>query len=259
MAPVAIAAAYFGGWVFALFWAIAALAILWEWTALVSGPNNRTAFLVGAVALAVATLILQRGRPAAAILIVVCGAVAAAIFVQSDKRLWTGGGVVYAGAMLMAPVVLRADSDFGFLAMVFLFLIVWATDVFGYFAGRMIGGPKLAPAISPKKTWSGAIAGTLGAATVGVVVAIQAGLGGVAGLGGIVLVVLVLSIVSQGGDLLESAIKRRFDAKDAGHLIPGHGGVMDRLDGFWAAAVAAALIGYARGGLEASGRGLMVW
>lgn len=256
LAPLALAAAYFGGWPFAVFWGVAALALLWEWTALVAGPGSRLAFLAGAAALAGAVAIVERGRPDAAILIVLLGAIAAAVFAPSGRRIWVSGGVGYAGAMLMAPVVLRFDSGLGFAVIVFLFAIVWATDVIGYFAGRLIGGPKLAPQISPKKTWSGAIAGALGAVIVGVMVAERAG---IAGLGVIAIVALALSIISQVGDLFESWVKRRFGAKDASHLIPGHGGVMDRLDGFWTAAVAAALIGFARGGLEASGRGLMVW
>lgn len=256
LAPLALAAAYFGGWPFAVFWGVAALALLWEWTALVAGPGSRLAFLAGAAALAGAVAIVERGRPGAAILIVLLGAIAAAVFAPSGRRIWVSGGVGYAGAMLMAPVVLRFDSGLGFAVIVFLFAIVWATDVIGYFAGRLIGGPKLAPQISPKKTWSGAIAGALGAVIVGVMVAERAG---IAGLGVIAIVALALSIISQVGDLFESWVKRRFGAKDASHLIPGHGGVMDRLDGFWTASVAAALIGFARGGLEASGRGLMVW
>jgi phosphatidate cytidylyltransferase len=256
LAPLALAAAYFGGWLFAVFWGIAALALLWEWTALVTGPGSRLTFLAGAAALAGAIVIVERGRPGAAILIVVLGAIAAAVFAPSEKRIWVSGGVGYAGAMLIAPVVLRYDSELGFVVIVFLFAIVWATDIIGYFAGRWIGGPKLAPQISPKKTWSGAIAGTLGAVIVGMMVAYGAG---IAGLGVIAIVALALSIVSQVGDLFESWVKRRFGAKDASHLIPGHGGVMDRLDGFWTAAVVAALIGSAHGGLEASGRGLMVW
>ena len=118
--------------------------------------------------------------------------------------------------------------------MIFLFAVVWATDIVAYFAGRAIGGPKLVPRVSPKKTWSGAIGGTLAAVIVAVVA--RQGDGGVRVVrhrhaGGD-----LLSICAQAGDLFESALKRRFGAKDSGHLIPGHGGLMDRLDGFVAAA-----------------------
>jgi len=208
MAPLALLAAYLGGWVFALFWAAAALAVLWEWTALVKGS------------------------------------------------VWIVGGIFYAGIMLAAPVILRGDIEFGLLAILLLFAIVWTTDILGYFAGRTFGGPKLWPAISPKKTWSGAIAGTLGATIVAVVVARWFGNFNV---GAIAAVALLLSVVAQLGDLLESWIKRKFGAKDASHLIPGHGGVMDRLDGFWAAALAACLLGVLRGGFDGAARGLLVW
>jgi phosphatidate cytidylyltransferase len=112
------------------------------------------------------------------------------------------------------------------------------------------------PRVSPKKTWSGAIGGTVGGVAAGTLVAALSGLGSLAAIG---LVALVLSVISQAGDLLESAIKRRFDAKDSSGLIPGHGGLMDRLDGYATAVVAAGLIGLARGGFATPARGLMVW
>ena len=140
--------------------------------------------------------------------------------------------------------------------MLFVFAIVWVTDIAAYFTGRAMGGPKLWPAVSPKKTWSGAIGGTLGGIAAGLLVAKIAGLV-VAPM--MVLVALGLSIVAQAGDLLESAIKRHFGAKDASQLIPGHGGLMDRLDGFLTAAAAAVMVGLLRGGLEGPARGLLVW
>ena len=208
LGPIAIAAAYFGGWPFAVFWAAAAAAVLWEWTKLVTG------------------------------------------------LIWTIAGIGYAGIMLLAPLLLRADNTYGFLALILLFAIVWTTDILGYFAGRAIGGPKLLPAISPKKTWSGAIAGTLGAMIVAVLVANYSGAFNTTA---IALIALLLSIMAQLGDLLESWVKRQFGAKDASHLIPGHGGVMDRLDGFWAAALVGCVIGLLHGGFDGAARGLLVW
>ncbi|HTQ81928.1 MAG TPA: phosphatidate cytidylyltransferase [Pseudolabrys sp.] len=208
LAPLALLAAYAGGWLFGAFWGVAAALVLWEWIGLVEGP------------------------------------------------LWIAAGLFYAAVMVVAPVVLRTDAEFGFAVMVLLFAVVWSTDIFGYFAGRAIGGPKLLPAVSPKKTWAGAVAGAAGAVAVTVLAARWFGL---VDLGAIAAVALVLSVVSQSGDLLESWIKRRFGAKDASHLIPGHGGVMDRLDGFWAAALVGAAIGLARGGLGAAARGLLLW
>ena len=208
LAPVAVLAAYVGGWPFALFWGAAAIAVLCEWVTLVAGAG------------------------------------------------WIIAGIGYAGVMLAAPMVLRADETYGFLAMVLLFAIVWTTDILGYFAGKAIGGPKLLPAISPKKTWSGAIAGALGAMLVAVLVG---RLFGTFNAAAIAIIALLLSVVAQLGDLLESWVKRRFGAKDASHLIPGHGGVMDRLDGFWAAALVGCLIGLLRGGFDAPARGLLIW
>jgi phosphatidate cytidylyltransferase len=137
----------------------------------------------------------------------------------------------------------------------FVLLVVWVTDIGGYFAGRGIGGPKLWPRVSPKKTWAGAVGGFLAS------LAVAAGFGslGLGKTGPILLVGAFLSIASQLGDLFESAVKRRFGVKDSSHIIPGHGGLMDRLDGFVAAIVLAAFLGFLRGGADGVGRGIMVW
>jgi phosphatidate cytidylyltransferase len=204
----------------------------------------------------VAAFVAWRDRPTAGILLVGLGALAATIFAPRERRFWITAGIGYAGTMLLAPMLLRADAQYGFFAMVLLFAVVWTTDVLAYFAGRAIGGPKLSVAISPKKTWAGAIAGVFGAMVVAVIVA---GLFGSANGGTIAVIALLLSVLAQLGDLLESWVKRRFGAKDASGLIPGHGGVMDRLDGFWAAALAGCLVGLLRGGFDNAARGLLVW
>jgi len=174
----------------------------------------------------------------------------------SDPSLWGPAGVIYAGAALVSPVLLRNDPDLGLAALVFLFAIVWATDVFAYLTGRTFGGALLWPQVSPNKTWAGAIGGLGGGVAAGILAAYA-----VAGTNPIVagVLALLLSIVAQCGDLFESAVKRRFGAKDAGSLIPGHGGLMDRLDGFLFAAVVALLIGMLRQGMAAPVRGLLVW
>ena len=145
--------------------------MLWEWTTLVAGAGHRLMLSACGGAIAVAAVIAWHGRPVAAILLVGLGTLAALIFAPRERRLWIMAGIGYAGTMLLAPMLLRADEADGFLAMVLLFAIVWTTDVLGYFAGRAFGGPKLLPVVSPKKTWSGAIAGTLGAMIVAVLVA----------------------------------------------------------------------------------------
>jgi phosphatidate cytidylyltransferase len=268
LAPLALGAAWFGHWVFALFWLVASLLVLWEWINLVAGPRHTVMFSASATALAVAALVEVRERPITAALLIVLGAIASLIFAQRRHRLWITAGVGYSGAMLLAPMLLRIDPDYGFFAIVLLFAVVWTTDVVAYFAGRALGGPKLCPAISPKKTWSGAISGAICAIVIAVILprilmAVSANqfvlVAKVVQPQVLAVLGLSLSIVAQLGDLLESWIKRHFSAKDAGHFIPGHGGVMDRLDGFWAAAAAACLIGLIHGGLSNAAWGLLVW
>ena len=256
LAPVALLTTWVGDWPFALFWIVAALAVLWEWSALVAVTSYRLMFFSAAGAVAAAGLLAWLGRPVSALLMVGLGALAAAIFAPAERRIWVTLGVGYAGAMLLAPMFLRADSTYGFAVIVLLFAIVWTTDVLGYFAGRAFGGPKLLPAVSPNKTWSGAIAGTGGAMVVALLVVSLFGSFNVPAVLGIA---FMLSVVGQFGDLLESWVKRQFGAKDASQFIPGHGGVMDRLDGFWAAAVAGCLIGLLRGGFDGPARGLLLW
>lgn len=258
LAPLALGTAYVGGWPFALFWTLASLAVLWEWTKLVAGPGYLLMFSSCGSALVVAALVELRNRPVAALLLVGLGALASLIFAPRPRRFWVAAGVGYAGVMLLAPMLLRADADYGALALFLLFAVVWTTDVLGYFAGRAFGGPKLCAPISPKKTWSGAIAGAFGGMAIAAGLA-QSHLFGSYSTAAFAAIGLLLSVVAQGGDLLESWVKRRFGAKDASQLIPGHGGVMDRLDGFWAAAFAACLFGIARGGLHNAGLGLLVW
>lgn len=266
LAPLAIFVAWLpsssypvaGAWVFGIFWLIAAVAVWWEWTALVSGPGNRLLFFLGSSALVLAMVVAEfsMSRTRTPMLIIVLGALAAGVFARAERRSWEAGGVLYAGLLLAAPILLRRDVELGFVAVMFLFALVWATDVAGYFAGRAFGGPKLAPGISPNKTWSGAVGGTLGAMLAGIAVAALAGIGN---LFAIALVACGLSAVAQIGDLFESAIKRRFGVKDASHLIPGHGGVMDRLDGFIAAGAVAMALGIARSGMDTAAQGLLLW
>jgi phosphatidate cytidylyltransferase len=268
MAPVAIGAVWIGSWVFALFWLGAALLVLWEWINLVAGPRHTLMFSASASALAVAALVEFRDRPITAMLLIVLGAIASLIFAQRRDRVWVTAGIGYAGAMLLAPMFLRADPDYGLFALLLLFGVVWTTDIMAYFTGRALGGPKLCPAISPKKTWSGAVGGTVCATAMAVLLprillAIAPAESAVAiklvHPGTLAVLGALLSVLAQLGDLLESWIKRRFGAKDASHLIPGHGGVMDRLDGFWAAASAACLIGLLHGGLSNAALGLLIW
>jgi phosphatidate cytidylyltransferase len=256
MAPAAILAAYLGGWWFDALWTLAAVAILWEWVGLVADPARKPLMLAAAPALAAVGAFLVTGHQDGAVAAIAIVVAAATVTAPAGKRAWACAGAAYAGAMLAAPVTLRSDTDHGFVAVIYLFAVVWATDIAAYFAGRFIGGPKLWPAVSPKKTWSGAVGGTVAAVAAGAIVATSAGLDNQFALG---FVSLGLSVLAQIGDFSESALKRRFGAKDASHLIPGHGGLMDRLDGFWAAAVAGTVLGLWRGGIHAPAQGLLIW
>jgi len=158
----------------------------------------------------------------------------------ANRSLWMGAGALYILAPCLSLVWLRGDPAIGRETVFWMFVLVWAADIGAYAFGRMIGGPRLAPAISPKKTWAGFIGGISCAGVTGAVTAIMLGKGSIIPLA---VVSLALGAVSQGGDLLESWIKRHFKVKDAGNIIPGHGGVLDRVDGLLAVAAATALIG----------------
>jgi phosphatidate cytidylyltransferase len=252
MVVLAIAAVVVGGWTFVLFWTAAAIIIAWEWMSIVIA-DTRLPLTVAIAALLGAAAAAGSGR-----VLVACGALAAgAIAVAAlarERRAWSGAGVLYAGVLVLAPTLLRAGVH-GVAAIFFLFAVVWVTDILGYFVGRTVGGPRLALRISPKKTWAGAVGGALGAVLAGLVFAALTGYS-IVGSG---LTAFALSLVSQGGDLIESAIKRRFGVKDASHVIPGHGGLMDRLDGFIAAAAVAVLIGLVRAGSGEAAQGLLLW
>ena len=243
MAPLALGAAYFGGFTFLVFWTIAALGVLWEWDALVCAHDKNPVFTIGSVTIIGTSLLWAVGRPIPALILIALGMLGVATLASKIRRVWCIAGLAYAGAMLIAPLVLRSRSvTTDFAAIVFLFAVVWSTDIVAYAAGRALGGPKLMQRVSPNKTWAGAIGGLMAGIVGAMVVAKFAGIDNLAALG---LVGFVLSVASQAGDLLESAIKRQFDVKDTSWLIPGHGGLMDRLDGFITAAVAAVIIGIA--------------
>ena len=254
LAPTAIAIAYAGGWLWAALVTLAAVGLYVEWLMIVGAAREMRVTVPGGAALAVAGLCLASGRIDAAFFVLAIGLAAVALL-SPERRNWTATGFLYAAAAEIASVLVRLDAAQGFAALMLVLLVVWATDIGGYFAGRGIGGPKLWPRVSPKKTWAGAVGGF--AASLVVAAGFAALRLGEAG--PLLLLGAVLSIASQFGDLFESAVKRRFGVKDSSHIIPGHGGLMDRLDGFVAAVVLAAIFGLLRGGADGVGRGLMVW
>ena len=231
----------------------AAVGLYVEWLTIVDARTPRV-MAVGMVTLLGAAVSLEIGQIGATCVVVAIGIMGAGLL-SPHRRGWAALGGCYALAALIASIMVRFDPVWGFAALMFVLLIVWVTDIGGYFAGRGIGGPRLWPRVSPKKTWAGAVGGF--AASVAVAAGFAAfGLGKT---GPILLLGAVLSIASQFGDLFESAVKRRFGVKDSSHIIPGHGGLLDRLDGFVAAIMLAAIFGLLRGGVDGVGRGRMVW
>jgi phosphatidate cytidylyltransferase len=254
LAPAAIAFAYAGGWLWTALVTLAAIGLYVEWLMIVGAARERRVVVAGGVALAIAGFCLAAGRIDASLFAVALGLAAVALL-SPERRRWTSAGFAYAAAAEIASVLVRSDQTGGFAALILILLVVWVTDIGGYFAGRGIGGPKLWPRVSPKKTWAGAIGGFAASLFVAGGFAVL----GLGKTGPMLLLGAVLSIASQLGDLFESAVKRRFGVKDSSHLIPGHGGLMDRLDGFVAAVVLAAIFGFLRRGVDGVGSGLMVW
>jgi phosphatidate cytidylyltransferase len=254
MAPLAIAIAYAGGWLWTGLVTVAAIGLYAEWLAII-GMRNLPLLSLGVLVLLGAAWTESGHFTAANVSIVVVLGVAVAAIFSRERRGWAVLGIGYALAASIASSMVRRDPDSGFTALMLVLLVVWATDIGGYFAGRLIGGPKLWPQVSPKKTWAGAVGGFV--ASLAVAVGFAAfHLGKIMPL---LLLAAALSVAGQLGDLFESAVKRRFGVKDSSHIIPGHGGLMDRLDGFVAAIVLAAIFGFLRGDADGVGRGLMVW
>jgi len=169
---------------------------------------------------------------------------------SNGKIGWTIGGAIYIALAALSLIALRSTVGQGAITIYWLFTLVWGADTFAYFIGRRLGGPKLAPKLSPKKTWVGFFGAVLGASIVGIFVAIYLGKTNVWPL---VTFSATLGIVSQIGDLIESGFKRHFQKKDMGSLIPGHGGLFDRVDGLLAASIICWL------GQELSDKVLLAW
>jgi phosphatidate cytidylyltransferase len=253
LAALAIVEVLLGGWWFAVFWIAGFAWVALEWQGIVAGPRRaeRTAIAVAATILAG---LLQQWGFGWLGLVVLAGGAAAIWAIAAEARITAAVGALYAGLPLLAVLWLRASPDWGVAAIVFLFAAVWASDICAFFVGRAVGGPKLWPAVSPKKTWSGFLGGALGGAIAASLVALA--FGAPFGLR-LVGLALCLAVVSAAGDLFESGLKRRFGVKDSGSVIPGHGGLMDRLDGFIFAAIAAGLMALVRGGEPAAA--LVLW
>jgi phosphatidate cytidylyltransferase len=290
--PVALFCVWAGGYAFMLLVSVACLLLSHEWLGMCGFPTSDPASFWFPITMVSVAIAAGLGAAGSGLVVVLLGTVAVVCFyprlrrpprVSADgpSRPGQGGhglsgqnvvrgeanadsipvpthptfnlafGIAYLGFAAVAVPWLRADPEAGFANTLFMLSIVWASDVGAYMVGRMVGGPKLAPGISPGKTWSGAAGGLVSGGVGGLAVAacLSSGISPlhVIGLG------FGLGIVSQAGDLLESALKRHFGVKDSGRIIPGHGGLLDRLDALLAVAPIAALLALT------VGRGVVLW
>jgi phosphatidate cytidylyltransferase len=254
--PAVLLDVWMGGIWFALFMAFLGLLMAHEWTNIVHERSSTQFALHALAALCAGFLPAEIGpvQTVAVILFLMALGLFANAMRHRTKSIFAYTGIPYVALPVLALVLLRDNAQWGLHAIMWLMLVVWATDTFAYFAGRMIGGPKLAPKLSPKKTWAGLVGGMVGAAAVSTVYALAY----LPSWFAVAIVAAALAVVAQLGDIFESALKRFYDVKDSGTLIPGHGGVLDRVDGLVAAGVAAAIIGFARhsNGLA---EGLLLW
>ncbi|MBM2576656.1 phosphatidate cytidylyltransferase [Jannaschia sp. Os4] len=223
---IGVVAVWGGTLTFALLISVCVAVMLWELATMLGAGRRSLALggLGGGAVLAASLLPLGIGLP-----LLMAVPMAGIALMRVHRRIFLG----FAVAIVLAGVSLTVHmTDFGWRAMLWLVLVVVASDVMGYFAGRMLGGPKFWPKVSPKKTWSGTVAGWVGAAIVGVIWVVWLG-GGVQLIG----ISVALAMMAQMGDIAESAVKRKMGVKDSSNLLPGHGGLFDRFDAMLGAAL----------------------
>jgi len=257
MIPLALVVIWAGGlWFLAAITAMG-LMMAYEWCRMVhnAAPVQRMlhAAAVVLVTTPMAGFLPWRLLPGA--LVIIWGASIVAAWRGERLTRWGLAGVPYVALPILALGLLR-QGDWGFAAVMWIMAVVWAADIGAFFAGRLIGGPKLAPTISPGKTWAGLAGAVAGAMLSSLAVWWVAGL---ANMTMALALGALAGVIEQIGDLFESAAKRRFGLKDSGDLIPGHGGILDRVDGLVTAAVAAGLIGAIHAGSSAVAEGLLKW
>ncbi len=229
-----------------------------EWCRMVH-RGSQLQFVLHAFAAIGAALVVSRAGLATALqLTAACWALSLLVEAGRGKSRsgWAWWGVPYIALPGIALILIRQSPEYGLSAVLWLFTVVWCADTLAFVFGRLIGGPKLAPSVSPNKTW----AGLCGAIVGGVLASLGfVWVSGIDAVWHVLVTGAVLAVLEQVGDLFESGVKRRFGVKDSGHIIPGHGGVLDRVDGLMFAAIAAAAFGLFRAGEETVARGLLVW
>lgn len=248
LAILVVSALILGGGPFAFIWLAAALVGAAEWIGMSrTGPRRLLLTIIG-VTLAGLSLCLREGAaPLVFLAVAATGTLGLLVLAQDGPARGRAVAGLAGGAVIaLVPPGLRDDPGIGILGPAWMFAVVWSTDVVAYITGRTFGGPKLMPSVSPKKTWSGALGGLAAGTAAGIgLVALARGYGwsplAATSLAIVGIVSAAASVFSQAGDLAESALKRHWGVKDSGRSIPGHGGVMDRLDGFAAVALLAGL------------------
>lgn len=238
LAAISFSLAWAGVLPFAALVLLVALVMSWEWSRVVRGEDIDLSLLVHCVSVFAAIALAAFGFAALGVAVLIIGTIIVLALEFGAHPMLSGAGVLYAGLPAVALLWLRSNEPSGFHAVLFIVLVVAATDTAAFAAGRLIGGPRLAPRISPNKTWSGLLGGisAAGLAAAAFAYAIQAPVIALAITG------VLMGLIAQGGDLAESALKRAFDVKDVSQLLPGHGGFMDRMDGIVTVAVAVALL-----------------
>lgn len=255
--PVVLADVWMGGVWFVVLATLLGVLVAYEWSVIAS-PGDELQFALLAFAAIIAGILPANAGLATSL--IALAIVAALAFMRgrlpvAGATFWSEVGALYVGLPILALVMLRNDDDFGALAIIWVMVIVWAADILAYFAGRLIGGPKMAPVLSPKKTWAGLGGAIVGAGVASFVFAWVVSPGRVWPL---VAMASLLAVLEQGGDIFESALKRAHGIKDSGDLIPGHGGIIDRVDGLIVVAVAAWIVGLLRNGVSPA-KGLLLW
>ncbi|MGC6475233.1 MAG: phosphatidate cytidylyltransferase [Parvibaculales bacterium] len=258
--PIVIAALYFGGIAFAAFILVAGFLLAYEWVGIVDAAKQKPATLWLFLSLVPVLYLANQGALDQAVLVLLGLFIVhfvISLLARAQLLLWVGG-FAYLAPALSSIVLIRNHVDGGLVLVFYLFLMVWLTDIFAMFVGKTIGGPRLAPVISPNKTWSGLLGGMLGAMGGALIFAqivdVSASLS-------LLLISAFFAGVAQVGDLVESWVKRRFQVKDSGSLLPGHGGLLDRVDGVISVFLIAYIIIYFRASAEGafSAKAIWVW
>jgi phosphatidate cytidylyltransferase len=255
LGALALAAVIASPWTFAALVIASGVTVAWEWGRLVRGTSFDGIAMIQAAAVAAIAAFLNLSRPDLALVAAAAALIGTGALGLSSRNTlgWSLLGLAYSVLPAWCLVWLRSDETWGATALLYLFAVAWTTDTASFAGGKLIGGARFAPKISPRKTWSGLIIGTLTPALVGYGFAVALDTSPWQ----LVLVSIAIAAACQVGDLSESAVKRRFGAKDMSNLIPGHGGLLDRIDGLLIAAIAAAMI--ALRDPAAPGHGLLIW